>query len=34
MRKKMYKAKKNWIIGVIAGAALLISGGGYNSQRC
>lgn len=28
MKKKMYKAKKNWIIGVIVGTALLISGGG------
>lgn len=34
MKKKMYKAKKNWIIGVIVGTALLISGGGYNSQCC
>ncbi|GGI64162.1 DUF4767 domain-containing protein [Limosilactobacillus caviae] len=27
MKKKLYKAKKNWVIGIIAGMALLISGG-------
>lgn len=32
MRKKMYKAKKNWIIGVIAGTSLLISGGGITAH--
>ncbi|MBB1068845.1 KxYKxGKxW signal peptide domain-containing protein [Limosilactobacillus sp. RRLNB_1_1] len=27
MKKKLYKAKKKWVIGIIAGMALLISGG-------
>ena len=26
MRKKLYKAKKNWVIGLIAGALFIIGG--------